>query len=83
MSVMTQPSSEQAPKTRVPAVITGVTPDQRARMQEMKSFKFNHSLGHFPALSIPNVAKLTERLIDEKRFEQVFCSMGDKSGYGR
>jgi hypothetical protein len=68
-------------KNRVSSVVTEIAPDQQARMRELKSFKFKHSLGKFPALSIPNVAKLTQRLLDEKRFEQVFCSMGDKSGY--
>jgi hypothetical protein len=74
-------ASKKESQTRLSSVITHVAPDQRTRMQELKSFKFDHSLGHFPALSIPNVAKLTEQLIDEKRFGQVFCSMGDKSGY--
>ena len=68
-------------KNRVASVITEIAPDQQVRMRELKSFKFKHSLGKFPALSIPNVEKLTQRLLDEKRFGQVFCSMGEKAAY--
>jgi len=81
MNTMQEPSNLGELKGRVSDVVTDVTSDQRSRMLDHKSFKFKHSLGHFPALSIPNVEKLTQRLLDEKRFNQVFCSMGDKAGY--
>jgi hypothetical protein len=64
---------------RVPAVITELQPGQRARMLEGKTFSFQHSLGNFPGLSIPNIQKLTRRLLEEKRFDQVYCRALDGS----
>jgi len=63
-------------KSSVSKVITDVAPDQLTRVPEMKSFKFSHSLGNFPALSIPSVRKLTLRLLEEKRFDQVHYRKG-------
>ncbi len=64
---------------KVPVVITGLAPNQHARMLEKKTFSFQHSLGNFPALSIPNIQKLTRRLLEEKRYDQVYCRALDGS----
>jgi hypothetical protein len=48
-------------------------------MLEHKTFSFQHSLGNFPGLSIPNIQKLTRRLLEEKRFDQVYCRALDGS----
>src|SRR5271170_7041502 len=66
-------SSGSELQERVSSVITEVPPDQHARMLDLKSFSFRHSLGNFPALSIPGIQKLTRRLLEEKRFDQVYC----------
>jgi len=70
--MQTQSASETL-QERVPAVITGLPPDQHVRMLEDKSFSFQHSLGNYPAMSIPNIQKLTRQLLDAKRYDQVYC----------
>jgi Cupin superfamily protein len=58
---------------RVSAVVTDVPPEQQIRMLDHKSFSFRHSLGNYPGLSIPSIQKLTRQLLEEKRFDQVYC----------
>ena len=72
--MQTQSSPELAHE-RPTAVITGMAPDQRERMLDLKSFSFQHSLGNYPALSIPSIQKLTRQLLEQKRFGQVYCRL--------
>jgi len=58
---------------RVTAIITGLEPGQHARMLKDESYSFQHSLGNYPGLTIPNIQKLTRKLLDEKRYDQVYC----------
>jgi hypothetical protein len=76
MNAMQKQGNGAELQERVPVVVTEVEPDQRARMLDHKSFSFRHSLGNFPALSLPGIQKLTLRLLDEKRFDQVYCRRG-------
>jgi hypothetical protein len=81
MSRMQEQSSNAKLQERTPAVVTDVSPEQRARMLDFKSFSFRHSLDTYAGLDIPSIEKLTQRLLEEKRFGQVFCSMGETAAY--
>ena len=59
--------------SRIRNVITGVDPDQQARLLDLKSFKFRHSLGNLPELSIPAIRELTRKLLEQKRYDQIYC----------
>ena len=73
MNTLEKQSDSEIQQKRVPAVITGLDADQHARMLDLKSFSFRHSLGNYPTLTVPGIQKLTERLLQEKRFDQVYC----------
>ena len=78
MPTQTETKTEAAPE-RITSVITGLKPDQHARMLDLKSFSFQHSLGNLPALSVPGIQKLTQNLLEQKRFDQVFYRLKGKA----
>lgn len=73
MNLVQEQSSHAKLEKQVPAVVTEVVPEQRTRMLDHKSFSFRHSLGNYPGLSIPSIQKLTRQLLEDKRFDQVYC----------
>ncbi|HEY0255937.1 MAG TPA: cupin-like domain-containing protein [Candidatus Methylacidiphilales bacterium] len=68
-SLLTAPNEVQ---NRVSTIVTEIPPDQQARMRNFQSFCFNHSLAHYPALTLAGVRELTAQLIKENRLDQIF-----------
>lgn len=54
-------------------IIVSITEQNRARALQMKSFAFRHSLAGSGAFSLSDVRRATKQLLDERRYNQIFC----------
>jgi hypothetical protein len=53
-------------------IISEINNAERECARRGESFKFRHGIGHDPGLSLAEVTKIAERILAEKRYEQVF-----------
>jgi len=64
------------------AVIVKVQPEQQERLRRLESFSFRHALGEHPAMTLDGIQKLTARLLQDKRFDQIYFKRNGKSHFG-
>ncbi len=76
MRAIATPVNEVSNFGKIGSIITGVTTDQRERMLASDSFRFRHGLVGHPSLCLPEIRKLAEQMLAEKRFDQVFYKTG-------
>jgi len=65
------------------SIVTRVASDQRERMLASDSFKFRHELGGHACMSLPEIRILTERMLSEGRFDQIFYKTGKSMANGK
>lgn len=58
------------------SIVGGIEPDQRERILTSQPFSFRHELGGHPLMSLPEIRKLTKKMLAEGRFDQVFYKTG-------
>src|SRR4051812_4900542 len=64
-------------------IIARIPPEERERLSAGRSFRLEHNLGHHPALSLDGIRDLVERMLTERRFDQIFYKTGKSMTTGR